>query len=57
MTSVGRLRRLLLNTARIVCIHSDEGSPFASDLEGLAQADSLTFNELVEAASVIVFDQ
>jgi hypothetical protein len=57
MSGIYRLRRLFLNTARIICIHSNERSPFASDLEGFAEANSLTFNELVKTTFVLVFDQ
>jgi hypothetical protein len=57
MAGISRLRWLFLDARRIMFIHSNERRPFASHLEGLAKANSLTFNELVETAFVIVFDQ
>jgi hypothetical protein len=57
VASICRLCRLLIDTARIICVHSNEGRPLASDLEGLTEADSLTFDELVETAFMLVLDQ
>ena len=46
MAGIRRLRWLFLDPVRIMCVHSDERRPFASDLEGLAEEDRQAYNEL-----------